>query len=124
MPRKKKAKPGRKAGGPNKSAFIRSQPASLKAAEVVAAAKAKGLTITEGLVYAVRSGDKSKGQPKGKPGRPKGSKNKPKAGKPRRLPKAGSKDLASFNAFAEAVVAVGGSQAAQRFLAALEALGI
>jgi len=40
---------------PNKSAFIRSQPAEVSAAEVVAKAKADGLTITPGLVYGVRS---------------------------------------------------------------------
>jgi hypothetical protein len=105
----------------NASDFVRSMPGA-SASEVVAAGKAKGFKFSAGLVYNVRSTAKNKAKPKGKPGRPKGSKNKPRVGRP---PKAkGSADLASFNAFAEAVVAVGGSQAAQRFLAALEALGI
>jgi len=38
----------------NKSAFIRSQPASLSAAEIVAKAKTEGITIRPGLVYEVR----------------------------------------------------------------------
>jgi len=38
----------------NKSAFIRSQPATLSAAEVVAKAKAAGVTVRPGLVYEVR----------------------------------------------------------------------
>jgi hypothetical protein len=39
---------------PNKSDFIRSQPATLSAAEVVAKGKADGVTILPGLVYEVR----------------------------------------------------------------------
>lgn len=114
MPKAKKAKkPGRQAGGPNKSDFVRSMP-NAKAGEVVAAAKAKGLTITAGLVYAVRSA--------GKAAKPKaGSKPKAAPGQPRAK---GASDLATFNAFAQAVVAAGGSKAAARFLSALEALGI
>jgi outer membrane receptor for Fe3+-dicitrate len=45
---------------PNKSAFIRSQPTELSAADVVEKAKADGLTITPGLVYEVRSQVQSK----------------------------------------------------------------
>jgi hypothetical protein len=45
----------------NKSAFIRSLPTSMPAGEVVAKAKAAGLTLSAGLVYAVRSNVKSKG---------------------------------------------------------------
>jgi hypothetical protein len=124
MPRKKK--PGQKSSGMNASDFVRSMP-NASASDVVAAGKAKGLKFSAGLVYNVRSTAKNKAKPKGKPGRPKGSKNKPKAisSKPGRPPKAkGSADLAAFHTFSEAVIAVGGSQAAQRFLAALEALGI
>jgi hypothetical protein len=40
---------------PNKSEFIRSQLAEMSAADVVAKAKADGLTIEPGLVYRVRS---------------------------------------------------------------------
>jgi len=49
---------------PNKSDFIRSQPATLSAAEVVAKAKAAGTTILPGLVYEVRR--KAKARTKGK----------------------------------------------------------
>ncbi len=67
-------KPGPKKDGPNKSDFIRTMPTQ-PAGEVVAAAAAKGITITAGLVYAVRSASKGKtpGASKGKPGRPKAS---------------------------------------------------
>jgi hypothetical protein len=40
---------------PNTSAFIRSQPSTMSAADVIAKGKAEGLTITTGLVYGVRS---------------------------------------------------------------------
>jgi hypothetical protein len=43
----------------NKSEFIRSQPAGLSAADLVAKAKAEGLTIEPGLVYNVRGRAKS-----------------------------------------------------------------
>ena len=49
MPRKKKAEFGAK------SALVRSLPASMPAAEVVDAAKKKGMTLTTGLVYNIRS---------------------------------------------------------------------
>lgn len=39
-----------------KVAFIKQQPATMSAADVVAAAKKAGLTITTGYVYVVRSG--------------------------------------------------------------------
>ena len=45
---------------PNKSAFIRSQPASLSAAQVVAKAKADGIKIAPVLVYKVRGRAKAK----------------------------------------------------------------
>lgn len=55
----------------NRSAFIRSVPATTPANDVVKLAAAKGIKINAGLVYAVRSADKSKsGAPKRKPGRP------------------------------------------------------
>ncbi|HEX7480290.1 MAG TPA: hypothetical protein VF331_20995 [Polyangiales bacterium] len=80
MPAKKiapKKKTGPKKEGPSLSDFIRTMP-DAKAAEVVEAGKAKGLDISTGLVYAVRSAGKNKGEakPKGKPGRPKGSASK------------------------------------------------
>jgi hypothetical protein len=49
---------------PNKSEFIRSQPAELSAAQVVEKAKAEGLTIEPGLVYNVRGRAKSLGKAK------------------------------------------------------------
>lgn len=55
----------------NRSAFIRSVPSSTPANDVVKLAAAKGIKINAGLVYAVRSADKTKsGAPKRKPGRP------------------------------------------------------
>jgi hypothetical protein len=54
----KKVRRGR--GGPNKSAFIRDQPATMTAKEVVAAAAQAGIVLTEGFVYNVRSNAKTK----------------------------------------------------------------
>lgn len=57
------AKPGRTGrikGGPNKSAFIREQPETMSAKDVVKAAAAVGLVLAEGLVYNVRSYAKNK----------------------------------------------------------------
>jgi|HubBroStandDraft_1064217.scaffolds.fasta_scaffold21618_3 hypothetical protein len=59
MPRAKTAKKK-----PSKSDFIRSQPAALSAAEVVAKGKAEGIAILPGLVYEVRR--KAKAPAKGK----------------------------------------------------------
>src|SRR5579872_3913726 len=50
----------KKKSGPNKSDFIRSLPAPMPAADVVAKAKEAGITITAGLVYAVRAAQKKK----------------------------------------------------------------
>ncbi|MGD0678677.1 MAG: hypothetical protein ABSC94_24985 [Polyangiaceae bacterium] len=49
---------------PNKSEFIRNQPSTLSAAEVVEKAKAEGVTIDPGLVYNIRGRAKSKGRVK------------------------------------------------------------
>jgi hypothetical protein len=49
-----------KDGKVNKSAFIRSQPSTLSAGEVVEKAKAAGIELTAGLVYAIRSASKGK----------------------------------------------------------------
>jgi len=48
----------------NKSAFIRAQPATMPASEVVEKAKAEGFEITANFVYSVRSA----GKPKAKKG--------------------------------------------------------
>jgi hypothetical protein len=61
MPRAKKTS----TKTPSKSAFIRSQPTTLSAAEVVAKGKTEGVTILPGLVYEVRR--KAKAPAKGKP---------------------------------------------------------
>ncbi len=69
--KKSKSKSSNAADGANKSAFIRTVPASTPAGEVVKLAAEKGIKINAGLVYAVRSADKRKdGAPKRKPGRP------------------------------------------------------
>jgi hypothetical protein len=62
MPKKRAAK-----RTTNKSAFIRNLPAETSAADVVAKAKAAGLTLTPAFVYAVRSKSKAKsgGAPQG-----------------------------------------------------------
>lgn len=44
----------------NKSDFIRAQPASLSAAQIVEKAKAQGIALRAGLVYEVRRTDKAK----------------------------------------------------------------
>jgi hypothetical protein len=53
----------------NKSAWTRSQPASMKAMEVVAKAKAQGIKLSVGQVYVARSSAKKKTGKRG-PGRP------------------------------------------------------
>jgi|HubBroStandDraft_2_1064218.scaffolds.fasta_scaffold81780_2 hypothetical protein len=45
---------------PNKSAFIRSQPAAVSTADVIARGKAAGMKISSSLVYMVRGRSKSK----------------------------------------------------------------
>ena len=52
MPRKK----------PSASDFVRSQPRSMTAPQVVEAGKAKGLKFSQNLVYAVRAAAKKKGR--------------------------------------------------------------
>jgi hypothetical protein len=49
---------------PNKSEFVRSQ-GDAKASDVVAAAKKKGITLTERYVYVIRSADKAKARGNG-----------------------------------------------------------
>jgi hypothetical protein len=50
---------------PNKSAFIRSLPADMPAADVVAKAKAANLKLTPAFVYAIRSKSRTKGKGRG-----------------------------------------------------------
>jgi hypothetical protein len=49
---------------PNKSEFVRSQ-GDAKASDVVAAAKKKGMKLTERYVYVIRSADKARARKKG-----------------------------------------------------------
>ncbi len=75
MASKKKASRKKKSGG-NASEFIRGMPTTLKAADVVAAGKKKGISFTPGLVYIVR------GRVAGKAGGPaKAGKRGPKRGR-------------------------------------------
>ncbi len=53
----------------SKSDFVRVQPATLSAADVLAKAKAAGLKITPQLVYKVRSVSKPQGKAKKAPAR-------------------------------------------------------
>jgi|SRR5882672_5547445 len=62
-------KPSAKPAKVNKSAWIRAQPASMKATEVVAAAKTKGIKLSVGQVYVARSSAKKATGKRG-PGRP------------------------------------------------------
>jgi hypothetical protein len=50
----------RAAGGMSASAFVRSLPPSMKASDVVAAGKARGITLSSTLVYMVRSVERKK----------------------------------------------------------------
>ena len=71
----------KKTKGPNRSDFIRSQPATMTANEVVAKGAEAGLTFKAGLVYEVRRSDlKRAGRPFGKAGRPRKQPSQPKPG--------------------------------------------
>ncbi len=59
MPKTKTAKKTSTKKTPNKSDFIRSQPASLSGPEVVAKGKAAGIKFSSQLVYNVRGGSKA-----------------------------------------------------------------
>jgi hypothetical protein len=83
MPKAKK-KSSSKNGSPrvNKSAWIRSQPSSLSAKEVVEKAEAEGIALSLAQVYTARSTAKKPGAGSGRrgegrrgPGRPKSSTN-------------------------------------------------
>jgi len=70
MPKATKTPPSSKI---NKSAWIRSQPASMSAKDVFAKAKAEGIKLSIAQVYTARSTAKKGGKAKSirKPGRPK-----------------------------------------------------
>jgi hypothetical protein len=78
MPVKKTRKSASKpaAGKPvNKTAFVQNLPTSMSAKDVVAKAKAAGITLTEMYVYSIRSksnkskGGKASGTKRGRPGK-------------------------------------------------------
>lgn len=52
---------GRAASGVNKSAFVRSLPSSLSAAEVIEKGKAKGIKLSAAQVYTIRANARRKG---------------------------------------------------------------
>ena len=69
-----KKKPNTKAAPRvNKSEWIRNQPATAPAKDIVAKAKAEGIKLSLAQVYTARSAAKKKAGRIGKPGRPKGS---------------------------------------------------
>jgi len=77
----------------SKSDFIRAQPATLSAAQVVEKAKAQGIPLRPGLVYEVRRTDKAKKAAAPKPASPAAKKRAPKssssavkAGGPKKAP--------------------------------------
>jgi hypothetical protein len=57
----------------NKSEWIRNQPPTAPAKDIVAKAKAEGIKLSLAQVYTARSAAKKKAGRIGKPGRPKGS---------------------------------------------------
>ncbi|HXX69271.1 MAG TPA: hypothetical protein VEK07_18950 [Polyangiaceae bacterium] len=63
----------------NKSDFIRSQPSSMSAAQVVEKAKAQGMDLRAGLVYEVRRTDRAKKTAGAKPPTAAGKKGAPKS---------------------------------------------
>jgi hypothetical protein len=83
MPRKAKKAAATKTSNVNKSEWVRSQPATMAAKDVVAKAKEAGIAITDKYVHTIRynakAGKKKAGKAVGAakrgPGRPKGSKN-------------------------------------------------
>jgi hypothetical protein len=52
---------GRASAGTNKSAFVRSLPSSLSAAEVIEKGKAKGIKLSAAQVYTIRANARRKG---------------------------------------------------------------
>jgi len=105
MPTKSKPKFGQK------SEFVRSLPANTPAAEVVAAAKKRGISITPSLVYNIRSTSK---QPSGTPAR--NGKPGPKPGRKGRAAGAASAEIQLRNA-----IAALGITKTREILAAVEA---
>lgn len=101
----------------NKSQFIRSFPADTSPAEIVAAAKAKGISFSPNYVSTIRTASNKKAKKasggavvaKRKPGRPKGSKNKVKAPAAAHAPASGSAE----STFKKLVLDLGTTRARQ-----------
>lgn len=89
-PRSTSGRQPRAAGKPSASDFVRSMPVTMKAKEIVTAAKARGIKLSANLVYMVRSVDKKK--------RGGGARRKP-GPKPRSVA-ASTGDLSSFKKMA------------------------
>jgi hypothetical protein len=73
VPKTKKKSASKSGPRLNKSEWIRSQPPSAPAKDVVSKAKAEGIKLSLAQVYTARSAAKKKAGRIGKPGRPKGS---------------------------------------------------
>jgi hypothetical protein len=73
VPKTKKKTASKSGPRLNKSEWIRSQPPSAPAKDVVSKAKAEGIKLSLAQVYTARSAAKKKAGRIGKPGRPKGS---------------------------------------------------
>jgi hypothetical protein len=73
VPKTKKKSTSKSAPRVNKSEWIRNQPASAPAKDIVSKAKAEGIKLSLAQVYTARSAAKKKAGRIGKPGRPKGS---------------------------------------------------
>ena len=75
MPKTKKKSASKTGPRLNKSEWIRSQPPTAPAKDIVSKAKAEGIKLSLAQVYTARSAAKKKAGRIGKPGRPKGSGN-------------------------------------------------
>lgn len=73
VPKTKKKPTAKSATRLNKSEWIRNQPPSAPAKDIVAKAKSEGIKLSLAQVYTARSAAKKKAGRIGKPGRPKGS---------------------------------------------------
>lgn len=73
VPKTKKKSASKSGPRLNKSEWIRSQPPTTPAKEVVSKAKTEGIKLSLAQVYTARSAAKKKAGRIGKPGRPKGS---------------------------------------------------
>jgi hypothetical protein len=101
-----------------KTEFVKSQPTSMTAKEVVEAAKAKGITLSENLVYAARAAGRKKG---GASKKTKGSKKGASKAKPGRKPEvSGSKGSGSLEATLRNAIAELGLARARAIFAGVE----